>query len=465
MSDHQLPRPALLRQFGRCEPFHSFGDWSSHVSVATRSIGSMTVDCQFLFEKSQWGVLGLGNKRFPAGIIYMNLNFGPPRGCRVKSATVTVTLDEYDECLNLYKSQACRGYQKSTCPVQMTDWYGPKQLVGEERCTEFKQTMSVAPEVHVFGGGAGGIGMNSERVFKSSSRWSFNGQLLPGKPAGTYKTLKWVLTPNELERQSFRNSCVHTAFSFHHAGQPFLMKVEIEGKLTRWNERIGSKLKFKPTKNNRDGQATTLIDFREPEKFQKRLDELARSLPRAMELENYQDIPVEIPDTATVSFQSTSPSTEGLGTCEIESPENEIAKQKALGKAPDLPPLEGPRVLQGLENHKIQASQDPTEPTVENITRLIQNMTRPIEQQIIGRPPANSFSSTSNTVVAPEDEQDQMTSQKEDTKPGLEMTGLDANQEAMLKILQIPALLTILQLIATLMEMLGASSKAKAMAS
>ncbi|RSL48344.1 hypothetical protein CEP54_012976 [Fusarium duplospermum] len=175
MSDHQLPRPALLRRFGRCEPFRRFDDWSSHTSVATKSIGSMTVDCQFLFEKSQWGVLGLGSKRFPAGIIYMNLNFGPPRGCRVKSATVTVTLDEYDECLNSYKPQPRRGYQKSSCPVQMTDWYGPKQLVGEEKCTEFKQTMSVTPQFHVLGGGAGGVGMNSERVFKSSSRWSFNG--------------------------------------------------------------------------------------------------------------------------------------------------------------------------------------------------------------------------------------------------------------------------------------------------
>ncbi|RSL48345.1 hypothetical protein CEP54_012977 [Fusarium duplospermum] len=242
------------------------------------------------------------------------------------------------------------------------------------------------------------------------------------------------------------------------------MKVEIEGKLA-WNERFGSKLKFRSTKKNGEGQTTTLIDFREPEKFQKRLDEPARSLPRAMELENYQDIPVEIPDTATVSFGSTSPSTDSLATCEMESPQDDNAKQKTLGKSTDLPSLEGPRVLQGLENHKIQASQDPTEPTVENITRLIQNMTRPIEQQIIGRPPANSFSSTSNTVIAPEDEQEQMTGQQEETKPALVMTGLDTNQEAMLKILQIPALLTILQLLAALMEMLGRSSKAKVTAS
>ncbi|KAI8712671.1 hypothetical protein NCS52_01365800 [Fusarium sp. LHS14.1] len=462
MSDHQQPQPTLLRRFSRFESFKGFDHLSSHASVAARSFRRMTVDCQFLFEKSQWGVLRLGNKRFPAGIIYMNLNFGPPRGCKVKSATVTVTLDEYDECLSSYKPRPRRGYQESTCPVQITDWYGPKHLVGEEKYTEYKQTMSVAPEVHVLGSGAGGVGMSSEKAFKSSSRWSFDGQLLAGEPTGTYTKLEWTLTANELDRQSVRNRCVRTAFSFHHAGQPFLMKVEIEGQLASWKDQISSRLKFKSKKNS---NSTTLINFQEPKAFQKRLDELAWSLPRAMALENFQDIPVEIPDKATVSSQSTSPGTQDFESCEMKPPQDDVRKQEALTKSPNAPPLEEPRVLRGLESIKNQAIRDRTEPTVENFTRLFQNMAHPTEQQIIGRPAENLFPSVSNTVVAPEDEQDQMTSQKEETKPGLAMTGLEPNQEAMLRILQIPGLLTFLQLIMALMEMLGASTNAKVMAS
>ncbi|KAL2673835.1 hypothetical protein Neosp_012279 [[Neocosmospora] mangrovei] len=458
MSDRQQPRPALLsarRRFGRCEPFRRFDHVASHASVATFSIGTMTVDCQFLFEKSQWGVLG--KSRFPAGIIYMDLNFGPPQGCKVKSATVTVTLDEYDECLDSYKTQTRRGRQKPACPVQMTDCYGPRHLVGEEKSTEFKQTMSLAPEIHVLGGGASGVGVNAEKAFKSSSRWSFNGQLLPSKGLWTYKTLKWDLTYNELESQSYRSNCVHTAFSFQHGGQPFLMKVEIEGKLG-WSQRFKSKFKFGSSNDKEESQTRTLIDFRESEPFQKRLDELAKSLPRAMELENYQDIPIEIPDTAVVSFQPIPTEAEDFANCESESPPGGVSKRQPLHGAT---PLETPTVLQGRQTQAIEAPPDPTAPTAENMIRVFRRMTRPVEQEIIGQPPESSVSSTSSTVVAPEEEQEQMTCPTDETKPHLTLNDLNPDQEAMLKLLQVPALLTFLQLIAALMNMLPGPRKPK----
>lgn len=451
------------RRFGRYEPFHRFDHLASHASVATQVIGRMKIDCQFLLEKSQWGVLG--ESRFPAGIIYMDLNFGPPRGCRVESATIKVTLDEYDECLDSYDAKPGKGRHKSGCPVQMMDSYGPRRLVGEAKCTEFKQTMSLAPEIHAFGGGAGGVGVNSEKAFKSSSRWAFNGQLLPGKGTWTYKTLEWNLTDNELKKQTFQNSCVHTAFTFQHAGQPFTMKVDIEGRLEKWSQRIMSRLKFGSVTHEGEGQSTTLIDFQEPEAFQKRLDELARSLPRAMELANYQDIPVEIPDTALVSFEPASSEPESLATCEMEPPQGGTSKQECLDSAAKAPSLEAPRVLQALKRQDIQARQDSMEPTVENITKVLQALIHPVEQEIIGKPLESSFPSASNTVVAPEDEQEQMTGQKCETEPELTMTSLNEDQEAMLKIMQIPGLVTFLQLIVMLMGILGGSRKAKAMAS
>src|SRR3569833_88885 len=100
----QQPRPRLMsgmRRFGRFEHF----DYSSsgHASVGSKSIGKINIDAQFMFRKSQWGVLG--KERYPAGILYLNLNFGPPQDCRVKSATETITLDEKDQSLTPYQSE------------------------------------------------------------------------------------------------------------------------------------------------------------------------------------------------------------------------------------------------------------------------------------------------------------------------------------------------------------------------
>ncbi|KAI8654137.1 hypothetical protein LRP88_01830 [Fusarium phalaenopsidis] len=463
MSDHQQPRPALLsarRRYGRCEPFRRFDHLASHASVAAESIGGMTVDCQFLFEKSQWGILS----NFPAGIIYMDLNFGPPQGCRVKAATVTVTLDEFDEALDLYKNQSPRRKHKSLCPVHMAKYFGPRYLLGEEKSTEFKQTTSAAPEFHALGVGAGGLGFSTEKSFKSSSRWSFKGQLSSDKGHWMYRTLKWDLTYNEHESQSFQNRCVHTAFSFHHGGQPFLMKVEIEGRLG-WNQRVKSKLKFGSNNFKEEGQVTTLIDFREAGTFKKGLCELAKSLPSAMEWENYRNIPIEIPDTAPVSFQPTSHETEDLAPCEMEPLQGGISKEESLDSAASVPGLESARVPQRLQNQQIQAQRDSTEPTVHNMARMIRRITQPIEREIIGKSLESPFPSVPSTVVAPEEEQEQMTSQPDEKKPELALANLNADQEALLKILQIPALLTFLQLIATLMDMLGRSRKAKTITS
>ncbi|RTE85340.1 hypothetical protein BHE90_000114 [Fusarium euwallaceae] len=422
----------------------------------------MTIDCQFLFEKSQWGVLG--RDQWAAGIIYMDLNFGPPQGCRVKSATVTVTLNESDECLSLYKTRSHCGEDISLCPVQITDFYGPKRLLGPEKTIEFKQTMSAAPEIHIMGGGASGLGFTTEKAFKSSSRWSFNGQLLSDEGHWTYRTLRWDLTYDEHENQSFQNDCVHTAFSFHHGGQPFLMKVEIEGRLG-WNHRVKSKLKFGSKTKRKESQVTTLINFQDPETFKKRLDELATSLPMAMALENRRNVPIEIPDAAPVSSEPTSPETEDLAPYDMEPLQGSLSTREPLDIATKVPALEANRAPQGLQNQESQAQQDLTKPTEQNMARMLRRMTCPIEQDIIGKPLESSFTSVPSTVVAPEEEQPQMTSPPDEEKAELALANLNADQEAMLKILQIPALLTFLQLIATLMDMLGRSRKAKTITS
>lgn len=143
MSDQQSPRPDLGR-FGRCEPFCHFDKLSDVVSVGTEVVGKMMVDCKFLFKRSHWGVMG--ESWTPAGIIYMDLTFGPPQGCRVKSATVTVTLDEYDKHLNTYTTQKSITEHGSDDPVNLMAWYGPScRIMGPENSAEIKQTKTLSP--------------------------------------------------------------------------------------------------------------------------------------------------------------------------------------------------------------------------------------------------------------------------------------------------------------------------------
>ncbi|KAF5024853.1 hypothetical protein F66182_3092 [Fusarium sp. NRRL 66182] len=441
MTSSKHPEPALYsstRRLGRYEPFRRFDNLSSgHASVGTKQVGKMTVDCRFLFKKSRWGVLG--ENQFPAGIVYLDLNFGPPQGCRLKNATVTVTLDDEDECLVYYERSTNRLYHESGCPVQMTDWYGPKQLVGEEKSTESKRTMRMTPEVHGMGAGVSGLGVESEKTVKASSRWTFNGQLLPGKETWTYKTLRWDLTDNELESQAFRSSCVHTAFAFEHSGQPFLMKVEIKGKLEKWNHRIRSRLKFGSGTDKDDGQTTTLIDFRELTSFKNPLDELARSLPRAMEVENYEATPVQMPDTLPASFQSTSPDARSLGSDHITIHQEAISQKD-------------------IENTLDPPVSDPTAPTMENVKQILDYLSKPPSTQSIHESSARSSMSASNTVVAEEEIPDK-TAMDKDNKAKLVPFNAEVDQEAILRLIQIPALFAILQLLSDILDMFGAFQK------
>lgn len=290
--------PLLLsgtRKYGRYESFERIDDRSSgHASIGSRNIGKINIDCQLLFKKSQWGVLG--DMRSPAGIMFLNLNFGPPQGCRVKSATITITLDEEDSCLESYRSG--RIFHESGCPVQMTEWFGPRGLAGQSKTSEVSRTTRLTPEVHVLGSGGGGLGIDSRKAFTHSARWSFNGQLLPGrgKNSWAYKSLRWDLDENELESQSFHSNKVRTAFTFQHSGQPFLLKVDIDGRLAKRNDRMKSKFKF-GTSSKKEGKVVTLVDFQDYSRFQQRLDLVAQGIPRAMEMQNFEDIPVEVLDS------------------------------------------------------------------------------------------------------------------------------------------------------------------------
>ncbi|KXX79658.1 hypothetical protein MMYC01_203848 [Madurella mycetomatis] len=468
MADH-LVQPRLMggvRRFGRYDNFKEFSRLSSgNASVGSKSMGKITIDCQFLFKQSRWGVLG--DEEFPAGILYLNLNFGPPQSCRLKSATVTVTLDEEDPCLNRYKSAPGRNHSVY-CPVQITDWYGPKQLVGEEKNIDRRHIKKLVPEINILGNGGGGLGVESETSFKQSGRWSFSGQLLPGKKTREYKTLRWELTENALETRPAHSNRIYTAFTFEHSGQPFLMKVDVEGRLDRWDKQAVYKLKFGGL-STRDNRVVTLIDFGDYSRFRQRLDEIARGLPRTMEMKNFEEIPVVVPSPISgtsfraVASSDTQPEDQTLSAAPVSTADPSVAQSALYAGSRPLDPLgnsahhllsEGPTYQQS-----VPLDGDATAPTVENFARVLQALSNPMHEDTPMKAPSSP--SMGDTVVNDEENAagaNQMPAQMKTQAKAFESV-LDPHNvpdpETVVKVLRIPAILGVLRMLAMLMSLVG----------
>ncbi|KAI0127469.1 hypothetical protein BJ170DRAFT_373603 [Xylariales sp. AK1849] len=309
--------PQLSRRYGKYD-FERFDHLlSQQASLGAASIGKVDVDCRFLFKKSKWGVLTEAQN--PAGIIYLDLNFRQPKHCRLKSATVTVTLDDDDE--DLVKQFSGTPAQRPSVPVQIGS-YGPHQFNGQARHALRASKNSLMPHVDVTGiVGAGGMGRETEKTHIQESRWTFSSQLKSDpkkKNSWAYRVLQWELTENELESQAIHSNLIHTAFSFEHDGQPFFMQVEVGGKLESVVSDLKNgmkqsfrKLKF-PSNGKDERYATTLVNFGGRDKFRKPLDEWARSLPLAMEQENMNSVPIELPNSQAATFHEDTLEAEQL---------------------------------------------------------------------------------------------------------------------------------------------------------
>lgn len=295
----QQTRPRFARRYGRS--YHHFGQLSS-ASLGSRNLGKVRVDCRFRLSESQWGVL---NQSTPAGVLYVDLNFDQPQDCRLKSATVLVTLEKEDP--------ACTTTPPDRDTLQLTDYYGPKHLSGEPTTLPRKRVYQLMPEVNAMGCSGGGVGVNSEKTTNEVRRWMFTGQLMPGKASNNavaYRTLKWELTENELDLQSFHNNVIRTGFAFEHDREAFQIRVEIQGKLQKrgrqlkesWKDKARH-LKFPPEANRDQGSAITLVDVRQTRQFQRNLDNLAMGLPHEMIRRNQLEVPVEVPNSMPSLFQ------------------------------------------------------------------------------------------------------------------------------------------------------------------
>lgn len=239
--------------------------------------------------------------------MYLNLNFGSPHGSRLREATVTITLDDQDARLDRYnKAPSPRTLHHSGAPVQVTEWYGPRALGGEKKSAIITSKIKAVPEANILSYGVGGVGYERSKQFTKESRWSFHGEKIRGERTSTYTTLRWHLTERELDSTSSRSPQIHTAFAFEHSGQAFIIKVQIEGRLQHIHEQLLTKLKF-GLDGAREGKVVTLVDFEDYTRFSRGLDDIAKGLPRAMEMANLENIPVELPDSIPVSFQQDQP--------------------------------------------------------------------------------------------------------------------------------------------------------------
>ncbi|CAJ2506023.1 Uu.00g001530.m01.CDS01 [Anthostomella pinea] len=389
---------------------------STQASVGGGTVGKVQVDCRFLFKKSRWGVLGEPSS--PAGIIYMDLNFSQPKDCRLKSATVTVTLNDESPMLGQHSRRTPRDvapppppsppmlsrhrktprdvepplspsppdlrelqhYPWKTVPeehpVQLTPWFGPHHLAGQPQHMSKVKRYHLRPHVEVGGlMGFGGIGTDSEKTFAQESRWTFAGQLLPGKRTCAYKVLEWELTENVLEQQSIRSNVIHTAFSFQHSGEPVYMRVEVSGKLESLNDRFKHKLSRFPTNRNKDERCvTTLINFGDCHRFRQPLDELAQGLALAMQEENLREVPIVVPNPQIASFKEENTAAGRLPTDAAgRTPQHQQGaiddqNQHLLEQQSSM--LQS--ILGGVIEEDVASSHsDPTEPTEANLANAL----------------------------------------------------------------------------------------------
>ncbi|KAJ4418474.1 hypothetical protein N0V82_005554 [Gnomoniopsis sp. IMI 355080] len=306
------------------------------------------------------------------------IRFDQPSDCVLKSATIQLTLDEDDQGLESYRVDDSQ-VQTSECPVLITDYYGPGQIVGTSKRVLVNKSLNIAPSINVAGSGGSLGGMKTDKQFVHESRWMFRSYTVPGD--GTrgqswgHRILKWEMTENDIEKYPVHSNKVFTAFAYEHSGQPFLMKVEISGKLKQRGDRVKASLgralkKFGPRARNQEDISTTLVGayrgHRRP------LDELAKGLSNAMDMKNSVSSPHVVRDTQTASFQQVAfdatPSTDADGGVELVSADTSTQGFVEEGTPQLRLNFDGrtPNMLEGME---VPVSRDRTVPTLENLAR------------------------------------------------------------------------------------------------
>jgi hypothetical protein len=377
-----------LRRFDNLAPWH--------VCAGEKDIGNVHVDCRLLVRESKWGIMG--DDRHPSGIIQLDIGFHQPDGCRLKSATVKVTLDEKDAALNPYKKP--ENVYLSHIPVQIRSW-GPRTLTGEKRTIDVATEIKATPSIMVGAAGFGGMGMKKRTSRERVSRWRVHSQPKRAKNNNVYEGVVWTLDENGFDKKLLPGGNMFAAFAFENSGQPFLMRIAIEGKLATVGSRVQDKSKrllnslksnFGPRKGQDHDISTTLIGAATPKTL--RLDGLADSLPQAMEMKNVLNgVPVEMPDShANVNYFDD--------TQKVDDPEEEEIKSPSAAPRGPSATVRHPQLRPPAPGIQLQIGNDPTEPSWENLAGAHERYFRPLVRYPAALPDLMEESTLAASILA-----------------------------------------------------------------
>lgn len=385
----------------------------------------------------------------------MELRFDQPSDCTLNSATIQLTLDEDDPGLELYRANDSQA-PASKCPVLITDYYGPGQIVGIPKRVLVREKLKIEPSINVAGNGGSLGGMKTEKQFVHESRWTFRSHTVPDngplEQIGAHRILKWEMTENDIEKWPIHSNKVYTAFAYEHSGQPFLMKVEISGKLKQRTDRlkvnIGNTLKkFGPRARKRADISSTLVGaYSGP---RRPLDELAKGLASAMDMANSLSPPHVVPDTQTASFQQvtleSTPAMDAAAEHVSNTANQAFIEDGTYGASLTL----NGRTSNILDEIGVSASRERTVPTLENLARAGIRF-----KPLIRKDPALtktlsevSVDSSAPTLVADQYQQTEMESRSVTKgESSMDRLPLKVDQDAMNRLLDVAFFRVLMQL-------------------
>lgn len=216
-------------------------------------------------------------------MIYIDITIHQPENCRLASVLATMTLKPFDLALlpgagtspvsepviatanaqttGNGSGDAIQGANpnSSSSHLEVTEFFGPQAIYGEAKDVAYSSKFMFRPEITVPGATIAGIGGERSKYSTETTRWKFEGWRYavvdPESPANTkatgetavtgdstkaakYQQIIWKLEENTQEKQVVRNPTLHTAFAFEHDNKPFLLDLEIKGKLRHLHHRV-----------------------------------------------------------------------------------------------------------------------------------------------------------------------------------------------------------------------------------
>ncbi|KAI0965408.1 hypothetical protein F4678DRAFT_335678 [Xylaria arbuscula] len=280
------PKKSKGRGYGPSD----FEKFDRHSACAGhRQLGEVKVTTSIDFEESQWGLIDTDT---PGAIIHMNISFTQPEDCKLETATILVTLESLDETRDKEELEALKR-QPERFPLTSSrlglTHFGPVYVPGRETETDFSRNINATPSFSYGGASLSGMGVSQQKTYKYYNRWMFSGQLLGDDKHSAFKKLQWFLQENKLDAPANHGPEFQAAFALTHSGKPFLIRVEIKGKLEKRRERV--KQRFQKLKYGFYGDTPlrstlTLVNIAGVELPRRHLITKAKNLPEKMAKRN-----------------------------------------------------------------------------------------------------------------------------------------------------------------------------------